>query len=193
MLINENTIVKEPDDRLRVKCEPVNLPLSEEDRTTLNEMIQYIRDSHDEEKQKSMNLRAAVGIAAPQIGVLKQMIAIGIPSDSEEKPDLEFALVNPKIISNSQQKAYLRNGESCLSVVPDRDGIVPRAARITVSAYDMLQDANIQIRLRNYPAVVFQHEIDHLSGILYFDHINQDDPNLEEGSYPELEDAIIIG
>ena len=185
MLINQTTILRDPDPSLRAKCMPVSLPLSEKDREILESMMQYIRDSHDEEKAKAENLRPAVGIAAPQIGVLKQMIAIGIPQP-EGKPDLEYALANPKIVSNSLEKAYLAMGESCLSVLPDHEGYVPRYARITVKGYDLLQNAQVKLRLRNYPAVVFQHEIDHLSGILYYDHINRDDP------FREIPGAVVI-
>ena len=101
------------------------------------------------------------------------MLAISI---MDEDGDIEFALVNPKIISNSTQKAYLENGESCLSVVPDREGYVPRYAKITVRAYNMLTDRMEDIRLTDYPAIVMQHEMDHLKGKLYYDHIDQKDP-----------------
>ncbi|MBQ1506285.1 MAG: peptide deformylase [Erysipelotrichales bacterium] len=187
MLINNNTILPDTDKALRAKCEPVSLPLSDDDRAVLESMINYVRDSHDEEKRKTLGLRAAVGIAAPQVGVLKQMVAISIEGN-EKVPPVEYALVNPKIISNSVQLAYLEYGESCLSVVPDREGYVPRYARITVKGYDMLTDKEVTLRLRNYPAIVFQHEIDHLSGILYYDHINKEDP------FKELPpDSISIG
>ena len=185
MLINNQTILTDKDPALRTKCTKVPLPLESKDKKILQAMIKYIRDSHDPEKQEHEDLRAAVGLAAPQIGITKQMIAIGIPGD-DKNPDLEYALVNPVIISNSVQKAYLKSGESCLSVVPDHPGIVPRYARITVKGYDLLLDQEVTIRLRNYQAIVFQHEIDHLSGILCYDHIDQHDP---EATIP---DAIVI-
>ena len=187
MLINQNTILLDTHKALRTKCEPVVLPLSEEDRSILESMISYVRDSHDEEKRKTQGLRAAVGIAAPQIGITKQMIAISIEGGKGEK-DLEYALVNPKIISNSVQLAYLESGESCLSVVPDREGYVPRYARITVKGYDLLTDREVTLRLRHYPAIVFQHEIDHLSGTLYYDHIDKQNPYK-----PLPEDAVCLG
>ena len=174
MFINNDVILPDTHEALRKKCEPVQLPLSQEDRDLLMDMMQYIRNSHDPELKEKYNLRGAVGLAAPQIGVLKQMIAVGIPYDDDE--DLEFALVNPKIISNSMQYSYLKMGESCLSVPNDHEGYVKRYARITVKGYDALQEKEITVRLTGYEAIVLQHEIDHLSGILYYDHINKNQP-----------------
>ena len=71
--------------------------------------------------------------------------------------------------------AYLQGGEGCLSVDEQIDGYVVRYARITIRAYDM--DGNeLKLRLKGYPAIVLQHEIDHLNGIMFYDHINQDNP-----------------
>lgn len=120
------------------------------------------------------NVRPSVGIAAPQIGVSKKMIAVSIKGEDEQV--IEFALANPKIIANSTKKTYLENGESCLSVATDVEGIVLRHQRITVRAYNMLTDKVEEIKLKGYPAVVMQHEIDHLKGILYYDHIDRIDP-----------------
>ena len=184
MFINNDVILPDTDPALRKKCEPVQLPLSKEDKDLLMDMMQYIRNSHDPEMQEKYNLRGAVGLAAPQIGILKQMIAVGIPYDDDEP--LEFALVNPKIISNSMQHSYLKMGESCLSVPTDHDGYVKRYARITVKGYDALQDKEITVRLSGYEAIVLQHEIDHLSGVLYYDHINKNNP------FTPIPNALII-
>ena len=183
MIIDSTTIILDGDPILRQKAEKVALPLSEEDRNTLTDMIEYVRNSHDADFCKEHNVRASVGIAAPQIAVSKQMLAISI---MDEDGDIEFALVNPKIISNSTQKAYLENGESCLSVVPDREGYVPRYAKITVRAYNMLTDRMEEIRLTDYPAIVMQHEMDHLKGKLYYDHIDQNDP------WKEIPGSLVI-
>ena len=184
MFINNDVILPDTHPALRQKCEPVKLPLSDEDREMLMDMLQYIRNSHDPEMQEKYNLRGAVGLAAPQIGILKQMIAVGIPYDDDET--LEFALVNPKIISNSIQQTYLKMGESCLSVPTDHEGYVKRYARITVKGFDALQNKEITVRLSGYEAIVLQHEIDHLSGILYYDHINKNNP------YTPIDNALII-
>ncbi len=183
MLIDSKNIILDPDPRLRLKAEDVELPLSTQDRQTLTDMLEYVRNSHDEEFCKEHDVRASVGIAAPQIAVNKRMLAISI---SGEEKDLEFALANPRIISNSIKKSYLENGESCLSVVPDVEGIVPRYFKITVRAYNLITDQMEDIRLSGYPAIVMQHEIDHLYGKLYYDHINSKDP------WREIPGAVVI-
>ncbi len=183
MLIDSTVIVLDGNPVLREKAAEVKLPLSKEDRETLTDMIEYVRNSHDEEFCEEHNVRASVGIAAPQIALSKRMLAISI---QDEDRNIEFALVNPRIIANSTKKAYLENGEACLSVVPDVAGYVPRYAKITVRAYNMLTDRMEDIRLTGYPAIVMQHEMDHLNGILYYDRINKADP------FAEIEGAEII-
>ena len=70
---------------------------------------------------------------------------------------------------------YAGEGEGCLSVNREVDGIVPRHARITIEAYDM--EGNLQrLRAREDLAIAFQHEYDHLEGILFVDHIDPKDP-----------------
>ena len=184
MRINNDLILPDTHPSLRTKCVDIELPINNEDKELLLSMLEYVHDSHDPELKEKYNLRGAVGLAAPQIGVHKKMIAICISYDDDE--DLTLALVNPKIISHSQQQAYLASGESCLSVVDDVEGYVPRFARITIKGYDLLQNKEITMRLSGYEAIVIQHEIDHLSGILYYDHINKNDP------YAKIENAIVI-
>lgn len=173
MFIDSTVIVLDGHPVLRKKAEEVKLPLGKKDKETLGAMIAYVRNSHDEQFCEEYNCRASVGLAAPQIAVSKRMLAVSIV---DEEKDIEFALANPRIISNSTQKAYLENGESCLSVTPDVEGIVPRYHKITVRAYNLLTDRTEDIRLSGYPSIVMQHEMDHLNGILYYDRINKSDP-----------------
>ena len=112
------------------------------------------------------------------------MLAVVVPD--EDGNDMEYALANPRIISESVQRAYLKTGEGCLSVEGVHEGFVPRAARITVKGYDLLQDKEITIRAKDYLAIVLQHEIDHFSGTLFYDHINKANP------WKDIEDAIVI-
>lgn len=185
MKINYDLIVKDDKPVIRKKSEKVSLPLSDEDRALANDLLTYVRDSQDDELAEKENLRPAVGIAAVQIGVLKQMIAV-VVGDEEGYP-MEFCLVNPRIVSHSVQNAYLKGGEGCLSVEEEHEGLVYRHARITVKAYDALQDKDVVIKASGYLAIVLQHEIDHFSGTLFYDHINKKDPWKED---PE---AIVIG
>ena len=184
MRINNDLILPDTHPSLRDKCVDIKLPINKEDKELLLSMLEYVHDSHDDTLKEKYNLRAAVGLAAPQVGVNKKMIAICISYEDDE--DLTLALVNPKIISHSQQHAYLASGESCLSVVEDVEGYVPRFARITVKGYDMIQEKEITLRLSGYEAIVVQHEIDHLSGILYYDHINKNNP------FANIANAIVI-
>ena len=73
------------------------------------------------------------------------------------------------------EQAYLTTGEGCLSVDREVEGYIPRYARITVKAIN-LDGEPIKLRLKGYAAVVFQHEIDHLNGIMFYDHINKKSP-----------------
>lgn len=169
---NENKI-------LRKKASDVSFPLSKEDEETASYLIDYLRFASIEENAIKYNLRPGVGLAAPQLGISKKMIAIFIEYFDEENKvtnKLEYVLINPKIVSHSARLAYLRGGEGCLSVKLDKEGFVPRYFFITVTGYDYLTKKTITQKFRGYEAIVLQHEIDHLDGVLYFDHINKEAP-----------------
>lgn len=184
MKININNIIHDDNELIRTKSEDVKLPLSKEDEQLLKDMLKYVKDSHDDELCEKENLQPAVGIAAIQLGIPKKMCAISIPLD--DGSTIDYALVNPKIISNSCQMAYLQGGEGCLSVPEFRKGFVPRYARITVKAFDLLQGKEVEFRAKGYEAIVIQHELDHFSGTLYYDHINKEDP------FKPIKDAQVI-
>ena len=89
-------------------------------------------------------------------------------------------MYNPKILSHSVQDVCLGEGEGCLSVDRDVPGYVVRHNKITVSYFDMV--AKTQSSFKNYEAIVVQHEIDHINGIMFYDHINKENPfALKEG------------
>lgn len=98
----------------------------------------------------------------------------------------KFLLANPEIIKFSDDISYLDGGEGCLSVPEDRQGIVPRKSEITVKAYDLIHDREIVINEYGLTAIVLQHEIDHLSGILYYDHINVLDNNYVKEDWKKI-------
>ena len=158
---------------LREQCDNVTTPLSEEDEKTILEMLDYIIKSQDEEYATKHQIRSGVGLAAPQIGLKKKMLAIYF--ETEDKI-IKHALVNPKIISNSTRLIALSGGEGCLSVKEDKFGYVYRYNKITVKAYDALAKKDVTFTAKGYEAIVLQHEIDHLSGILYYDRINKKNP-----------------
>ena len=185
MLINNDTIIKDDNDLIRQKSSDVSMPLSDEDKQLLLDMLKYVDDSTNEEIAEKQNLRPAVGISAIQVGVPKKMTAV-ILKDEEGKKIYEYALVNPKIISNSIEKTYLATGEGCLSVPDEHKGYVYRSARIKVKGFDILQNKEILIKASGYLAVVLQHELDHFKGVLFYDHINSANPE-----YADL-NAIVI-
>lgn len=185
MFFKAEEIIQDDNPLIREKSEPVKLPLSEEDRELALKLLSHVKCSQDPDLSEKENIRPAVGIAAVQVGILKQLIGICIPMGEDEE-DIELALANPKIISSSVQSAYLKDGEGCLSVEEAHAGYVPRSARIKVKAYDVLHDQEIVFRLSNYPAIVLQHEIDHFSGTLFYDRINKNNP------WQKIEDAIVI-
>ena len=121
-----------------------------------------------EEMWETMLDARGVGLAAPQIGVGLRLIVIHVPADYDEDDPTEYELMlaNPEIV-----KAYGRvvGTEGCLSI-PGWVGDVPRAEAVTVKAMDM-QGRPIRIKAENHLAIVLQHEIDHLDGILYTDRV----------------------
>lgn len=166
-------IVREGHPALRKTAKEVVMPPSEEDIHTLKKMLEFLKNSQDEELCKKYNLRPGVGLAAPQLGITKRMIAVHF-EDINGKT-YSYGLFNPKIMSHSVEQAYLAAGEGCLSVDRPVEGYVPRYARITIKATD-LEGNEIKLRLKDYAAIVFQHEIDHLNGIMFYDHINENHP-----------------
>lgn len=183
MKIKVEDIILDHDPRIRQKSENVPLPLNAEDKELLQAMLDYVKDSQDEEIAEAEGLQPAVGIAAIQLGIPKKLIAVVIP---EEDGLRQVALANPKIISESVQNAYLDGGEGCLSVKDEHPGHVWRHARIKVRAYDLITNRNLIIRASGYFAICLQHEIDHLSGTLFYDRIDKNDP------WKSDEEAIVI-
>ncbi len=173
-MITMDDIIREGHPTLREVAKEIIMPPSDEEKKTLQDMREFLINSQDPEIAVQNNLRAGVGLAAPQINVPKRMIAIKLEDD--KGVSYEYALFNPKIVSHSLEKSFLTAGEGCLSVDRSVDGLVVRYARITVTGTD-LDGTNIKIRLRGLPSIVFQHEIDHLNGIMFYDHINPSNPD----------------
>lgn len=182
-------IYTDKDPCLRKISNEVTLPLSNEDLETANYLLEHLKFAANPINAEKYNLEPGVGLAAPQIGVNKRMFAIYIEyrNEKDELEDtLELILINPKIIAHSLRKSYLKGGEGCLSVPERKEGYVPRYADITISAYSLTHKDFIKMKLRGYEAIVFQHEYDHLDAILYYDHINKNNP------YTKIEGALEI-
>ncbi|MCM8746027.1 peptide deformylase [Thermomicrobium sp. CFH 73360] len=149
------TIITEGDPRLRQKSLRM--------RTVDDEVRRLAQDLWD-------TVRAArgLGLAAPQIGVLRRIIVVSIPPDYVEEgdPGVELTLINPEIVRASGRQVGL---EGCLSI-PGWYGEVPRFMHVTVKALD-LDGREVRIKGSGLLARVLQHEIDHLDGILFIDRI----------------------
>lgn len=178
-LYNTNRIMKnfriytDEEPVVHQRAAEVALPVSPEIRQTLLDMVEYLKESQKEEVAKELHIRAGVGIAAPQIGISQRFFAIYFDDGDKH---YEYGLVNPVILSTSVKKAYLETGEGCLSVPKDKPGYVYRYYKITLKAFDVVSDQEVTLRLFGYPAIVFQHEYDHLDGVLYTDKIDRKDP-----------------
>lgn len=104
--------------------------------------------------------------------------------EQEDEKDLSMIAINPKIVSHSVEQTYLSTGEGCLSVDREVEGYVPRYARITVKAFDS-EGKEFKKRLKGLPAIAFQHELDHLNGVMFYDHIDPQDPyKMISGAFP---------
>ena len=166
-------ILDEKDKRLRQKSKDVTFPLPKEDIDRIHDMIEYLQMSQIEETKEYYNLRPGMGLAYIQLGIPKRIFVI--VEELEPGKFENYIVVNPKIKSKSEEIVYIEEGEGCLSINRETEGIVPRYARITVEANDI--DGNLYtIRVREDLAIAFQHEIDHLNGILFTDKIDPKDP-----------------
>ena len=179
-MLRTKDILDEKNKILRTISKEVTFPLSEKDLNTIDEMIEYLTNSQIEERAEKYDLRPGMGLAAIQLGIPKRYLTIVHEIDTGVFDN--YVIINPKIVSTSLEKIYVEDGEGCLSINRETEGIVPRHARITVEGYDT--DGNkITIRAREELAIAFQHEIDHLNGILFIDHIDKKNPYKDHDKY----------
>ncbi|MDY4840862.1 MAG: peptide deformylase [Alphaproteobacteria bacterium] len=148
-----------PHPILKKKAEPV---MPEEFGSALREIL--------DDMLETMYVEIGVGLAAPQVGISKRMIVIDYERDDEgNKPGNPMYLVNPEIVWKSEEKVC--GTEGCLSV-PEQRADVERFAAIKVKYQDVDGKENM-IEADDFLAIVLQHEIDHLDGILYIDRISR--------------------
>lgn len=176
-------ILDEKDKRLRMKSEEVTFPLSKEDKQNIKDIIEFLEMSQIDEYIEKYNLRAGWGLAYIQIGIPKRIFVL--VQEVEEGKFEKYVVINPKIKSVSEEIVYISEGEGCLSVNRPTEGIVPRHARMTIEAYDENGDL-YTTRVREELAVGFQHEMDHLDGILFTDKIDPKNPFKNKDKYRAL-------
>lgn len=147
-------IVKDPDPVLRKKA--VKLRKADEGiRKLALDMFETMLEA------------PGVGLAAPQVGKSIRLITVHVPEDEEDgQEEVSLMLLNPEIVKSIGEQT---GAEGCLSI-PGIAGNVTRAHTVTVKAIDM-DNKPVRIKAEGYLAVVLQHEIDHLDGIMFTDRI----------------------
>ena len=189
-MLTMKDVIREGHPTLTKKAEEVSIPLDEETKKTLKDMMQFLINSQTPEIAEKYELRPGVGLAAPQINVSKRMIAVLATNETGEKL-YKLLLVNPKIVSHSVQKTYIPGGEGCLSVDREVEGNVLRHKKIRVRAHQYKPENDtllpVEIRVSGYIGVVLQHEIDHLNGILFPTKIADSVVGIDPIIFPEFE------
>ncbi len=154
-----------PDNVLRKKAKQVEV-FDDNLQQLIEDMVVTMREA------------PGVGLAAPQIGVAKRVIVVEFGHESEESiPKQLYVVVNPEIVDRSEKT--VEGIEACLSV-PGFAGEVNRSQVVTIRGQDS-KGAQIKIRAEGWLARIFQHEIDHVNGVLYTDRAdNLWQPDAEE-------------
>jgi len=147
------------DTYIRVLPDPVLRQKAKRVRTIDSSVKKLI-----ENMRETMHSSGGVGLAAPQIGVPLRVIVIGIPEEED------IALVNPEVVRRRGERTV---NEGCLSV-PGYFGEIKRAESVTVKGLDP-SGKEIRIKATELLAQVLEHEIDHLNGVLYIDHLESID------------------
>lgn len=146
-----------PDEVLRQKCERVT-KVDDELRKFLDDMLE------------TMYVDKGCGLAAPQVGVTKRIIVLDPnPSDEDLSVRRPMFLINPEIVWRSEETVLFNEG--CLSL-PGQRADVERYERVRVHFTDY-NGKEQEILADELLAIILQHEIDHLDGVLYIDHLSR--------------------
>lgn len=146
-------IIRYPDARLETPCDPI----TEFDTPELQQLVADMFDT--------MYYHKGVGLAAPQIGVMKQLAVVD--TSLGENPDEKIVVINPTI---TKKEGKQRGEEGCLCFPGFREDVT-RARQIVVTMKDV-QGHTVEHSSDELLARALQHEIDHLSGILFIKHIS---------------------
>ena len=143
-----------PDPVLRRKAQPVS-KISDETRVLIDNMVDTMREA------------PGVGLAAPQVGISQRIIVVEYTTNEEEEdaPKKLYAVVNPEIKILDDEK--VKGIEGCLSL-PGLLGEVDRSFKVSVKGLNR-QGNRIRIKAEGWLARIFQHEIDHLDGVVFTD------------------------
>ena len=179
-MIRSKDIIDEYDKRIRLISKEVSFPLDDKTKKVIKDSLEMLRLSQIDEEAEKYDLRPGMGLSLIQLGIAKRIFVICYEVDEGKFED--YIVINPKILTESEEMIYVEEGEGCLSINRPIDGIVPRHARIKVEYYD--ENGNkINKRFREELAVVFQHELDHLNGKLFYDRIDKKNPYKNANKY----------
>jgi len=148
-------VLQFPDKRLREKSKPI-AEITDEIRVLAEDMLEVMYDE------------PGIGLAAPQVGEQVRLIVVDTDWNEEDAEKNPLVLVNPEITAREGSITWT---EGCLSV-PDFQADVERSESVTLEAHD-LEGEPVQIEATGLQAVCFQHEIDHLDGVLFIDHVSR--------------------
>ena len=176
-MIKKLNIQDKKEKSLRKISTEATFPISNKYKKLVKQIIDELTYSQIEELAEKYDLRPGMGLAFPQIGINERIIVI-VHEIDEGKFD-NYVVANPKIISYSDEMIAAEAGEGCLSVNREVEGHIKRYARVRIEGYD-LEGNKIMIRAREELAIAFQHEIDHLNGILFYDRIDKNKPFYKE-------------
>jgi peptide deformylase len=162
-------VVTIPDEVLRRKAHKVT-NFDKDLSTLIDDMFETMRQA------------PGVGLAAPQVAISQRVIVVEYAEEEEEKPK-SFAVINPEIIKTSAETEM--GIEGCLSI-PNLVGEVDRFSAIVVKGFNK-QGKPVKIKSSGWLARIFQHEIDHLEGILFTDRATRiwQPPQEETAELPE--------
>ena len=148
-------VLQFPDKQLRQVSKPIE-DVTDEIQTLTRDMLEV------------MYGEPGIGLAAPQLGEPVRLFMVDTEWTEEDAARNPLVLVNPQIVAREGAITWT---EGCLSV-PDMEAEVERAQRVRLCAHD-LDGQEIDIRAEGLQAVCFQHEVDHLDGVLFIDHISR--------------------
>ena len=183
MKLPDIKILDEKHKILRTISKEVKFPLSQEDKNTIQDIITYLTMSQIEKYYTKYDLRPGMGMAFIQLGIPKNIFVI--VEEIDEEKFRNYIIINPKMVSHSEELIYVGEGEGCLSVNREVEGIVPRYARMTIT-YQNIDGKKQEIRVREDISVAFQHEMDHLNGILFVDKIDKKNPFKDKDKMREI-------
>ncbi len=148
-------IIIAPDPRLKVKCVPVER-VDAEIRALMDDMLETMYEA------------PGIGLAAPQIGVAKRIIVVRLRGDDEDDEDTAYRMADPELVWTSEETASFEEG--CLSL-PEHYAQVIRPSRARIRYLDHDNEIR-ELEAEGVFATCIQHEMDHLDGVLFVDHIS---------------------